>query len=108
MSANSDYTRPERCTNELPQTSNPANCDAIQCNAPATYPCEEGPRCAHCYRTYGGTLVIDADEPQHQLSPLWIRANVEAATELERRKPIADLGALMSGVIDQLTKGGAL
>lgn len=119
MLANSNPTI-ERCTNEIPQTSDPSACDAITCNAPATYNCEEGPRCAHCYRTYGGTLVIDADSltddsafyrpPRFKqpVSALWIRANVEAEAELNSRRPIRDLGTLMSGVIDQITKGGAL
>lgn len=109
MKANQIIPRTERCTNELPATSNSANCDAITCNALATYITEDGPRCASCYREFGGMLVIDADEPeQHEVSPLWIRANTAAATELERRRTIRDLGTLMSGVIDQMTKGGTL
>lgn len=87
---------PERCTNEIPATSNPANCDAVACGNPATYPCEEGPRCASCYRESGLALVVDADETQ-SVSPLWRLANVQAAAELDRRHLNLGLATLESG-----------
>lgn len=107
MLANSD-TSTERCTNEIPQTSNPANCDAIACNAPASYMTEAGPMCGTCYRESGLPLVIDADQITHEVSPLWIRANTEATAELERRRPVQDFGTVMCGILDMMTRGGRL
>lgn len=102
--ANSNHT----CENEIPQTSNPSACDAVECGADATYLTEAGWRCATCYRESGLALVIDADQITHEVSPLWIRANTEATAELERRKPVQDFGTVMCGILDMMTKGGTL
>jgi len=80
-----------RCTNEIPATSNPSNCDAVECGAFATYLTEAGPRCAPCYREHGGTLVIEDPEP-----------------EFYRPAKPFDFGTAMICAIDQLTKDGVL
>lgn len=98
----------ERCTNEIPQTSTSSNCDAIACNAPADVITEAGPRCMNCFCEHGGELVEELHQTHHHVSPLWIRANVEATAELERRKPVQDFGTVMCGILDAMTKGGTL
>lgn len=52
--------------------------DGIECRGPASILCEEGPRCAECFKEFGGTPVE------------------EAAQQF-------DLGSLMSSVIDDMT-----
>jgi len=88
-------TTSESCSNELPQTSNPANCDAIPCNAIGdNILCEEGPRCRECFAEFGGTPVT-AD-------PQFYRP--------ESRPPMRafDFGTAMLCALDRLEKEGIL
>lgn len=95
MATSEFITTDEPCSNELPQTSNPANCDAIPCNAiGSNILCEEGPRCRECFTEFGGTPVTHEPQfyrPQTRPEP----------------KPF-DFGTAMLCMFDRLEKEGIL
>lgn len=93
-----------RCNQETAHGSHDETTEI--CGAPAVVMLEDGPRCQFCFETYGGAFVSSL-YVTHTLSPLRQIALVEAAAELERRRPVKDLGTLMGAVIDHLTNGGA-
>jgi len=75
----------ERCNCEIPTGPQ----DATLCNALADVLTESGPRCSVCFAEYGGKLVTATLRP---ISPLWIRANIKAAADLDGRRKGVNAG----------------
>ena len=93
--ADRDYTRSERCTNEIPISSSPADCDAVTCNSLADVITEAGPRCYSCLEEYGGELVSE------------ITRHASQPTTRPELRPF-DFGSAMLCALDRLEKEGIL